>query len=138
MLDVPIERSSVYRMVIRYTNPNPEPYVGEVSVVRSDGQGDAHPQAHQVMKKCSKMTSQIYCWGLTNFLGIHWPNAYFGCAVNFQVLLQPTGGEPQFVTVSGDKGIYASPFDLEPGTWTTGVKINNDDPGAQEILVVSN
>jgi hypothetical protein len=51
--------------------------------------------------------------------------------------LQPTGGEPQFVTVSGDKGIYASPFDLEPGTWTTAVKINNDDPGAQEILVVS-
>ncbi len=41
------------------------------------------------------------------------------------------------MTVSGDKGIYASPFDLEPGTWTTAVKINNDDPGAQEILVVS-
>ena len=40
------------------------------------------------------------------------------------------------MTVSGDKGIYASPFDLEPGTWTTAVKINNEDPMAQEILVV--
>lgn len=55
----------------------------------------------------------------------------------FQVLLQPTGGDPQLVTVSGDKGIYASPFDLEPGTWTTAVKISNEDPLAQEILVVS-
>jgi hypothetical protein len=40
------------------------------------------------------------------------------------------------LTVSGDKGVYASPFDLEPGTWTTSIKINNDDPAAQEILVV--
>ena len=56
--------------------------------------------------------------------------------LSFQVLLQPTGGDPQLVTVSGDKGIYASPFDLEPGIWTTAVKINNEDPMAQEILVV--
>ena len=48
LLDVPIEHSSVYRMVIRYTNPNPEPVIGEVSVVRSVGEGDANPQTHQV------------------------------------------------------------------------------------------
>ncbi len=76
-MDVPIERASVYRMVLRYTNPNAEPYIGEVSVVRSDGQGDAHPQAHQVMflnditiillkpgkifKKCSNMLPYDTC-----------------------------------------------------------------------------
>jgi len=38
--------------------------------------------------------------------------------------------------VSGEKGIYASPFDLVPGTWTVRVKIPNDDPNAQEVLVV--
>ncbi len=56
----------------------------------------------------------------------------------FQFRLSPTGeANPQFVTVSGDKGIYAVPFDLDPGTWTVAVKIVNDDPEAREILVVS-
>ena len=83
-------------MVLRYTNPNPTPFVGEVSMLKQDGTGDE---------------------------------------VAHQVLLPPTGGQPQLVTVSGDKGIYASPFDLEPATWTTSVKINNDDPMADEVLV---
>ena len=44
--------------------------------------------------------------------------------------------QPAFVTVSGDKGIYASPFDLIPGVWPTSVKIENSEPDAKEILVV--
>ena len=32
------------------------------------------------------------------------------------VILEPTGGQPAFVTVSGDLGLFPSPFDLEPGT----------------------
>ena len=33
------------------------------------------------------------------------------------VLLNPTGGQPAFVTVSGDKGIYPSPFQLKTETY---------------------
>ena len=55
--------------------------------------------------------------------------------VTHNVLLQPTGGQPAFVTVSGDKGIYASPFDLQPGKYITAVNIPNTDPEAEEVLV---
>ena len=55
-----------------------------------------------------------------------------------QVLFPPTpDGEPAFVTVSGDKGIYAWPFDLPQGDWTVSTKIENNDPDSEEILVVS-
>ena len=32
-------------------------------------------------------------------------------------------------------GIYAAPFDLQPGEWTVSVKLPNEDPMAGEILV---
>jgi len=44
--DVTINKPSVYRVILRYNNPNPDTYIGEVSVDRIDGQGDA--QSHQV------------------------------------------------------------------------------------------
>ena len=53
------------------------------------------------------------------------------------MLLKSTGDQPEFLTVSGDKGIYASLYDLEPGRWTVSVKIPNEDRDAQEVLVVS-
>ena len=58
-------------MVIRYINPNPEPYVGEVSVVRNDGSGDAHPQSHNVSLSNSvrvRFSDQIY--NLFDFVSI--------------------------------------------------------------------
>lgn len=94
LLDVDVQSQSSYRFVIRYTNPNPTPIIGEVEMIAEDG------------------TSIVR-----------------------QVLLQPTGGQPAFVTVSGDKGIYPSPFDLMPGKYVTSVKIPNTDPEADEILV---
>ena len=100
-------------MVLRYSNPNPVPIVGEVTVTP---------------------TSPAISGGELDQEG---ERASLGDAVTHQVLLNPTGGEPEFVTVSGDKGIYASPFDLEPGQWTVSVKIPNDDPEAEDILVVS-
>ena len=52
------------------------------------------------------------------------------------MLFPPTpDGEPAFVTVSGDKGIYAWPFDLPNGDWTVSTKIENSDPNSEEILV---
>lgn len=100
LLDTPVTSPSVYRVILRYTNPNSESKLGEVSLV-ANGEGRvAEPQTHHV-------------------------------------LLPPTGGQPAFVTVSGDKGIYASPFDLAPGQWTTSIKIKNDGPDDQDVLVVT-
>ncbi len=62
---------------------------------------------------------------------------FFLCK-GLEVLLNPTQeANPQFVTVSGGKGIYTLPFDLEAGDWTVAVKIDNSDPQAKEVLVVS-
>ena len=35
--NVTIERQSLYRMVLRYINPNPTPIIGEVKMVSEDG-----------------------------------------------------------------------------------------------------
>lgn len=59
-----------------------------------------------------------------------------GDATTHKVLLAPTGSDPQFITVSGDKGIYASLFDLDPGQWTVAVKIVNEQPPENEVMVV--
>ena len=55
------------------------------------------------------------------------------------VLLNPTGGQPAFVTVSGDKGIYPSPFQLKTETYVTSINIPKDvhPEGEQELLIVS-
>lgn len=58
-----------------------------------------------------------------------------GISVTHKVLLPPTGNQPAFVTVSGERGIYASPFDLKPDSYTTSVKIPNADPQNAEVLV---
>ncbi len=106
-LPVSVIHPSAYRIVLRYLNPNPEAVVGEVTVAQN---------------KTSKPGAEV----LTEFGD-----------TTHAVLLPPTGPlDPQFVTVSGDKGIYAAPFDLEQGRWSVAVKIPNDDPMAQEILVV--
>ena len=51
------------------------------------------------------------------------------------VVLAPTGGQPALVTVSGELGLFPSPFDLEQGTYTVKVKIDNNEAGSQEVLV---
>lgn len=49
--------------------------------------------------------------------------------------LDPTSGDPALMTVSGETGVYPSPFDLEPGRWTVSVSLDNDDSDNQEVLV---
>ena len=51
------------------------------------------------------------------------------------VILEPTGGQPALVTVSGELGLFPSPFDLEPDTYTVKVKIDNNEADSQELLV---
>ena len=50
-------------------------------------------------------------------------------------VLDPTAGDPMFVTVSGESGIYPSPFDLEPGQWTVTLEVDNNDGESQEVLI---
>ena len=50
-------------------------------------------------------------------------------------LLDPTSGDPAFVTVSGENGIYPSPFDLEPGQWTVSITVDNNDKDNDEVLI---
>ena len=65
LLDVPVTAASVYRMVLRYTNPNPTPIIGEVTM---------EPQVSPESGEAA------------------------GEAIAHHVLLQPTGGQPAFVT----------------------------------------
>ena len=52
-----------------------------------------------------------------------------------KVVLEPTGGQPALVTVSGELGLFPSPFDLEQGTYTVKVKIENSEADSKEVLV---
>ena len=94
--DMSVSTPSVYQMVLRYSNPNPTPMIGEVRVT-----------------------------------GVDDPNV----SIAHKVLLPPTGGQPAFAKVSGDKGIYPSLFDLPQGKHTVAVEVPNS--GAEEVLVVS-
>ena len=61
-------------------------------------------------------------------------------SITHSVLLQPTGGQPAFMTVSGDKGIFKSPFDLAEGKHTTSVNIPIDahpEGETEELKIVS-
>ena len=51
------------------------------------------------------------------------------------VVLEPTGGQPALVTVSGDLGLFPSPFDLENDTYVVKVNIDNKEADSQELLV---
>jgi len=95
-------------MVLRYSNPNSDNFVGEVTVSPAGGGGAVLPE----------------------------DQTQSGNTVTHKFLLQPTSGNPEFLTVSGEKGIYSSLFDLEPGQWTVAVKIDNNDPQSEDILVV--
>jgi laminin alpha 3/5 len=106
LLDVMVTSPSVYNMVLRYSNPNPTPIIGEITMESAGGGSLESGESDGA-----------------------------GTSLAHQVLLPPTGGQPSFVTVSGDKGIYASPFDLSPGQYTTAVKIPNTDTEAEDILV---
>ena len=94
--DVTLDTPSVYQVLLRYTNPNPIPIIGEVRVE-----------------------------------GIDDPNISFAD----KVVLPPTGGQPAFARVSGDKGIYPSPFDLPAGKYTVTVQVPSDPVEPQEVLV---
>ena len=94
--DIELTTTSAYRMLLRYSNPNPTPILGEVRV---DNKEDP------------------------------------SISIAHKVLLPPTGGQPAFAVVSGDKGIYASPFDLPQGEYTVAVEVPSD-PEAEEVLVV--
>jgi hypothetical protein len=53
-----------------------------------------------------------------------------------QVLLEPSpGGDPAFVTVSGEAGVYPSPFELDASQWTVSLKIENREATALPLLV---
>ncbi len=118
-----VEARSVYRMVLRYTNPNADAFVGEVTVSPIGGYGGEQPAGGEGATAAGA--------------GAGGAGGGVGDTQTHQVLLSSTGeANPTFVTVSGDKGIYAVPFDLEAGDWTVAVKIVNDDPAAEEILVV--
>ena len=108
LLDVPVTSSSVHKVILRFTNPNPTPVNGEVTLTKisSADKGDAAADDPAV----SEVQSHV-------------------------VVLPPTGGQPTFATVSGDKNIYASLYDLDPGTWTASIKLDNSDPEADEVLV---
>ena len=93
--DISLDTASVYRMVLRYTNPNPTPIIAEVRVE-----------------------------------GIDDPSI----SIAHKVLLPPTGENPAFARVSGDKGIYPSIFDLPSGRYTVAVDVPAD-PTAEEVLV---
>ena len=59
-----------------------------------------------------------------------------------KVKLNPTGGQPEFLMVAGDKGLYPEAFELPQGEYTTSVKIPKDvhpqeENEKKEILVVS-
>lgn len=100
LLDVEVQKQSVYNMVFRYVNPYPVPVLGTVTVEDEAG---------------------------TN-------------SITHSVLLQPTGGQPAFMTVSGDKGIFKSPFDLAEGKHTTSVNIPIDahpEGETEELKIVS-
>merc|ERR1712142_1073803 len=56
-------------------------------------------------------------------------------AASHSVKLEPTNGQPAFVTVSGDLNLFPSPFELEPDQYTVKVEIDNKDPNSQEVLV---
>ena len=51
------------------------------------------------------------------------------------VILEPTGGQPSFVTVAGELGMFPSPFDLEPDEYTVRVFMDNKEADSQEVLV---
>ena len=110
---MPITNPSVYRVILRANNPNPTPIVGEVTLSPQaayypPGQGGGEMPENQGPQRI----------------------------ISHKVLIPPTQGQGQFVTVKGEKDIYPQPFDLEPGRWTVGVKIPNEDREAQEVLVV--
>ena len=56
-------------------------------------------------------------------------------AIVHKFALDPTSGDPSLLTVSGETGIYASPFDQEPGQWTVSISIDNNDGENEEVLV---
>ena len=113
-------------MVLRYINPNPDSYIGEITVF-PEGRSAAAPAAEDGEGEVG--SGPEVAEGAA-------PPQQKGEGQTYQVLLLPTDRNiPEFVTVSGDKGIFASPFDLEPGRWTVSVKIENNDPMAEEVLV---
>ena len=113
---MPITNPSVYRVILRANNPNPTPIVGEVTL---------SPQAaYYPAQGGGEMPDQNQGQGQGQRV------------ISHKVLIPPTQGQGQFVTVKGEKDIYPQPFDLEPGRWTVGVKIPNEDREAQEVLVV--
>ena len=131
LLDVSITNPSTYQMILRYTNPNPTPVKGEVSMEAPANvdSGDALTVTHHVvLPPTGGQVANIFIVRLNVNKILVWykiPHSIF------QLYLQPA-----FVTVSGDKGIYVSPFDLTPGVWPTSVKIDNTEPEAKEVLVV--
>ena len=59
-----------------------------------------------------------------------------------KVKLNPTGGQPEFLMVAGDKGLYPEAFELPQGEYITSVKIPKDvhpldEDEKKEILVVN-
>ena len=110
--DMTITRASTYNTVLRYQNPNDEAVTGEVSIYRGAESANEEAAGGEV----------------SVFRGEEPPMTH-------SVVLPPTGGQPALVTVSGELGLFPSPFDLEQGTYTVKVKINNNEAGSQEVLV---
>ena len=106
--DIPIAKGSLYRVVMRYRNPNESPVTGTVRMTKmEEGGGDSGPS-----------------------------DGGGGHSISHPFVLEPTlGSEPAFATVSGEAGIYPSPYELDPGMWTVALDIESSDPENQEILV---
>ena len=58
-----------------------------------------------------------------------------GVPTEHQFVLEPTRGQPAFLTVSGELGLFPSPFDLEPGNYVVKVAMDNKEPESEEVLV---
>ena len=53
-----------------------------------------------------------------------------GSTITHKFVLDPTSApepEPVHLTVSGETGVYPSPFDLEPGQWTVTIDVDNTE-----------
>ncbi|RVE52213.1 hypothetical protein evm_003132 [Chilo suppressalis] len=53
------------------------------------------------------------------------PESFVDSQQKFNVLLRPTG-EPQLVTVAGEKALAPSPFVMNPGNWTVTIKTTKE------------
>ena len=58
-----------------------------------------------------------------------------GVSTSHSFTLEPTGGQPSFLTVAGDLGLFPSPYDLEPGNYVVSVMVDNKEADSGEVLI---